>query len=97
MRYNGVELSDGDKTMQDLGVVEKDEIWCEILEDQDDFEVLDGRLEGFGGTALVGNIACPQCTLLNQASALACDACGMVRARIRLCADGRNLRSRERG
>jgi hypothetical protein len=72
--------------MQALGVVEHDEIWCEILEDQDDFEVLDGRPaeEGFGGTALVGNIECPQCTLLNQASALACDACGMVRASMRL-------------
>lgn len=78
LRYNGTELVDASQTIADLGIVEHEEIWCEVLEDQDD-EMLGGRAaEGFGGTALVGNIACPTCTLLNQGSALACDACGTV-------------------
>jgi hypothetical protein len=64
LRYKSREL-DSSETIEAIGIGKDDEIECEELEEGEMGVDMGGRMEGFGGTALVGNAACPQCTLLN--------------------------------
>ncbi|KAL7425154.1 hypothetical protein Q5752_000842 [Cryptotrichosporon argae] len=75
--YNGRVLNE-DETVKNIGILAADTLDCEeIKENRDALEVqvIDGRAEGFGGTALQGRIPCPACTLLNPCDAMSCEMC----------------------
>lgn len=77
LRYKSREL-DSSETIEAIGIGKDDEIECEELEEGEMGVDMGGRMEGFGGTALVGNAACPQCTLLNPNGSATCQACDYV-------------------
>jgi len=72
IRYKN-RILEADETMESIGLLVKDELRCILLEEKDS----NGNhgTEGFGGTALVGAVPCPQCTLLNPPGSLMCTAC----------------------
>lgn len=73
---HGGRILDSDETMESAGVLAKDTLFCEIVEEVEVIEVdVD---EGFGGTALLGGISCPHCTYTNNPSAVDCGMCELV-------------------
>ncbi|WRT66676.1 uncharacterized protein IL334_003636 [Kwoniella shivajii] len=75
IKYKGREL-DSSETIGSIGFLKGDELTYEEIVEFDDIDE-DGELvncngEGFGGTALLSRIACPQCTFENDGAASAC-------------------------
>jgi hypothetical protein len=54
LRFNDKELDESAVTINDLHVPAHATIYCEIVEENED--IMNGIEEGFGGTALVGNV-----------------------------------------
>jgi hypothetical protein len=81
LSYEGTML-ESSQTIGDVGILDDDEILCIELEETAMDQSAVG-VEGFGGTALVGNgdmpvIECPRCTLKNHIGARACEACELA-------------------
>nr|XP_031859483.1 uncharacterized protein CI109_005131 [Kwoniella shandongensis]KAA5526555.1 hypothetical protein CI109_005131 [Kwoniella shandongensis] len=75
--YKGQELG-SDETLGGIGYLKNDEIRLVEIEETGEMgeDVRPNGGEGFGGTALLSRIACPDCTLENDVAALCCEACG---------------------
>ncbi|WVQ80125.1 hypothetical protein IAT38_002226 [Cryptococcus sp. DSM 104549] len=69
---------ESDETIGGLGFLKGDElVMVEIEEEgEPDEEGKPNGGEGFGGTALLARIACPDCTFENDGSATCCEMCG---------------------
>lgn len=88
-KEDGTEL-DNDLRISEFGYLKGEElILVEVKEegDLDDDDVVNGgsggkagngRNEGFGGTALLARIACPDCTYENDGAAECCEMCMRV-------------------
>jgi hypothetical protein len=76
--YNGNELHEND-TIETIHFLNSDEIRLIELEQEDEHlgKTVNGRDEGFGGTALQGNHgrSCPDCTFMNPPGVAMCEVC----------------------
>ena len=79
LKYDGREL-DTDETVGQAGILADDTLELEFIPEIDvDVAEQNGRLpEGFGGTGLLGDRACPQCTFINASGVASCEMCETV-------------------
>lgn len=100
-QYSGEEKEDteldNDLRISEFGYLKGEElILVEVKEegDLDDDDVVNGgsgrkwgngRNEGFGGTALLARIACPDCTYENDGAAECCEMCMRVSVSLKAC------------
>ncbi|WOO83634.1 Ubiquitin carboxyl-terminal hydrolase 48 [Vanrija pseudolonga] len=70
--YRGRELA-SDETVESIGLLAGDHLNVVEIVEVEDFEA--AGEEGFGGTALVGRLACPACTYSNEPDAEMCIVC----------------------
>ncbi|ODN97958.1 hypothetical protein I350_07595 [Cryptococcus amylolentus CBS 6273] len=80
LSYHERELDEGEKTVKDVGYLDGEEMVLEEMDGEgewdDDGVKNEGVEEGFGGTALLARINCPDCTYENDGTATCCDMCG---------------------
>ncbi|WVQ77862.1 hypothetical protein IAR50_007560 [Cryptococcus sp. DSM 104548] len=78
--YRSRELEVGEETVRGVGYLEGEDMVLEEMDGEgewnDDGKQAGGPEEGFGGTALLARVKCPDCTYENDGTATCCDMCG---------------------